>query len=152
MVDPFPWSEAFSVGDPTLDEEHRAMVGLINQICIDVGPDRPSSKAISLLSELQFVSEAHFRSEERLLHQIEVEIDQHHLQTVVHIAIEDHARSHRRSLDALHRLMEKARGANAGDGPRLCQELKSWFVDHAIGQEAQVKTILQSTRHLSEAD
>ena len=152
MIDPFPWSEAFAVGDETLDEEHRAMVGLINQICIDFGADWPSSKAISLLSELQFVSEAHFRNEERLLHQIEVEIDQHHLQTVVHIAIEDHARSHRRSLDALHRLMERARGASAGDDTRICQELKSWFVDHAIRQEAQVKTILQSTRHLSEAD
>jgi len=152
MIDPFRWSEAFAVGDETLDEEHRAMVGLINQICIDGGPDRFSSKAISLLSELEFVSEAHFRNEERLLHRIEVEIDLHHLQTVVHIAIEDHARSHRRSLDALHRLMERARGASAGDGPRLCQELKSWFVDHAIGQEAQVKTILQSTRHLSEVD
>jgi hemerythrin-like metal-binding protein len=151
MIDPFPWSEAFEVGDADLDEEHRTMVGLINQVCIDAEAGR-HGKAIELLGELQFVSEAHFRNEEGLLHRIETEIEQNHLRTVVHIAIEEHARSHQLGLAALHRLAEKWRQATAGNGATPCHELKSWFVDHAIGEEAQVKTILQSTRHLAELD
>jgi hemerythrin-like metal-binding protein len=151
MIDPFPWSEAFAVGDERLDEEHRSMVGLINQICLDASAGR-RGKAVSLLGELQFVSEAHFRHEEALLRRIQAEIEQQHLRTVVHIAIEEHARSHRQSLDALHRLVERTRAANAGDGDASCHELKSWFIEHAVGAEAQVKTILQSTPHLAEPD
>lgn len=151
MIDPFPWSEAFEVGDADLDEQHRCMVGLINQICVEAAAGA-HRKAIALLGELQFVSEAHFRNEEGLLHRIETEIEQNHLRTVVHIAIEDHARSHQLGLAALHRLVEKWRQATAGNGATPCHELKSWFVDHAIGQEAQVKTILQSTRHLADLD
>lgn len=151
MADPFPWSEAFAVGDADLDEEHRCIVGLINQICAEAGAGR-HAKAIALLGELQFVSEAHFRSEEALLHRIETEIAQNHLRTVVHIAIDDHARSHQLGLAALHWLVERWRAASAGNGATPCQDLKSWFVEHAVGAEAQVKTILQSTRHLPELD
>jgi hemerythrin-like metal-binding protein len=151
MSDPFPWSEAFSVGDADLDEQHRMMVGLINQICVEAGAGR-HAKAIALLSELQFVSEAHFRSEEGLLHRIETDIEQNHLRTVVHIAIDDHERSHQLGLAALRRLVERWHEASAGNGATPCHELKTWFVDHAIGAEAQVKTILQSTRHLADLD
>lgn len=127
------------------------MVDLIDQTCIIALAGR--SKAISLLRELQFVSEAHFRSEEALLHQIEVGIEQRHLQTVVHAAIEEHVRSHRHGLEALHKLVERWRASSLdGDDAKLCDELKSWFIAHAIGQETQVKTILQSTRHLSDVD
>jgi len=150
MVDPFPWSEAFAVGDADLDEEHRCIVGLVNQICAEAGTGR-HAKAMSLLSELQFVAEAHFRHEEGLLHRIESEIEQQHLRTVIHNAIEEHARAHRLGLDALVRLVERARAARSCEGSAaVCHELKSWFVEHAVGEEAQVKTILQSTRHLAE--
>lgn len=151
MTEPFPWSEAFAVGDADLDEEHRCMVGLINQICREAGAGR-HPKAIALLGELQFVSETHFRSEEALLHRIEAELALNHLRTVVHIAIDDHARSHRHGLAALHRLVERWRATSAGNGATPCHELKTWFVEHAVGAEAQVKTILQSTRHLAELD
>jgi len=151
MIDPFPWSEAFEVGDPDLDEEHRTMVGLINQVCVDADAGR-HGKAIALLGELQFVSEAHFRNEEAMLHRIETEIEQSHLRTVVHTAIEDHACSHRLGLDHLHKLVEKARAVGVGGWTGICDEVKSWFVDHSIGEEAQVKTILQSTRHFAESD
>jgi hemerythrin len=151
MVDPFPWSEAFAVGDADLDEEHRCMVGLINQICLEAGAGR-HVKAIALLGELQFVSESHFRNEEGLLHRIETELEQNHLRTVVHIAIDDHARSHQLGLAALHRLVERWRAASAGNGATPCHDLKSWFVEHAVGAESQVKTILQSTRHVAERD
>jgi hemerythrin-like metal-binding protein len=149
MADFFPWSEAFAVGDADLDEEHRLMVGLINQICAEAAAER-HGKAIALLGELQFVSESHFRNEEGLLHRIETEIEQNHLRTVIHIAIDEHARSHQLGLAALHRLVERWRQASAVNGTTPCHELKSWFVEHAVGAEAQVKTILQSTRHLAD--
>jgi|SRR5579859_6554957 len=144
MIEPFPWSDAFAVGDAVLDAEHRKMVEVINEICVrteagwreSIGP---------LLRELQFVSEMHFRNEEAVLARIAAEIDQKHLQTVVRLAIAQHASAH-------HEDLNKLQGLAAGtDNYEICEELKSWFVDHAIREDAQVKTILQATSHVVEA-
>jgi hypothetical protein len=79
------------------------------------------------------------------LARIASDINQRHLQTVVLNAIEQHARDHRRRLDELQDLIARA------DNVKICDDLKMWFIGHVVGEEAQVKTILQSTYHLSEA-
>lgn len=145
MGEPFPWSDAFAVGNESLDAEHRRMVGLINDICINADEGR-NSELSSLLGKLQFVSETHFRNEEIVLAQIASEIDHQHLQTVVRIAIEQHTREHRRRLDELQK-----KSITRSDTLKLGEELKAWFVNHAIGCEAKVKAILQSTHHIGEA-
>lgn len=143
MSEPFPWSDAFAVGEEGLDQQHRRMVRLINEICIryeegwreSIGP---------LLCELQFVSEMHFQNEEALLARIATGIDQKHLYTVVRYAIAQHAREHHRYLDDLQDLV------GCTDDHALCEKLKAWFVDRVVRDDAQVKTILQSTSHLGE--
>jgi hemerythrin len=72
MVEPFSWSDAFTVGEEGLDAEDRRMVELINEIRIRAEAEARESIA-SLLRELQFVSEMHFRNEETVLAQIAAE-------------------------------------------------------------------------------
>ena len=150
MIQPFLWSDAFSVGDAGLDDEHRRIVELINEICISADAGQ-RQRGILLLSELQFFSEVHFRNEEVVLARIASEIDQQHLHTVVQSAVEQHARMHRWELYKLHKLVENARASKGQlQHPTLCDNLKTWFIDHAVGPEAQVKTILQSTHHFDQ--
>ena len=138
MVEPFLWNDAFAVGETGLDAEHRRMVELINEICIH------SREGIgSLLRELQFVSEMHFRNEETVLARIAAEISQRHLQTEVWLAIEQHARQHRQQLDKLQDLVA------CTDDHEICEMLKLWYVEHVVREEAEVKAILQSTSHKS---
>jgi len=144
MVEPFPWSDAFAVGDAGLDGEHRRMVDLINEICFD-GTAARCDTIGALLGELQFLSEAHFRNEEAVLARIGSEVAQQHLRTVVRLAAEQHAREHRQRLNELHHLVMR-RGHLT-----ICDELTTWFIGHAVWEEAQVKTILQTTDHLGEA-
>ena len=146
MIEPFPWNDAFAVGDKRLDEEHRRMVGLINQICIcaDLGQH---AKSISLMTALQFVAESHARNEDAPLTRIDIEIAHHPLHTVVDAAIEEHAREHRHKLAELRELTERWRAINShADELWLCDELKAWFIDHTTGYEARIKTVLQSIR------
>jgi hypothetical protein len=49
-------------------------------------------------------------------------------------AIELHTREHRRRLDELQKKSITRSGTL-----KLCEELKAWFVNHAIGCEAKVK-------------
>src|SRR5581483_6657738 len=132
------------------DAEHRQMVSLISRICERVAAGEDATAA-SLLSDLQFVAETHFHNEDALLARIDEEIALDRLQSVVRAAILEHAREHRQKLDELHRLTERwRRGVAAAARMRFCDELKTWFVDHAVVYEAQIKTILQSTHNRSE--
>jgi len=150
-MEPFPWSDVFAVGNELLDDEHRQMVGIINQVCIGV-TDARREDSLSLLARLQFLSEQHFRHEEELLASIHAGIDIHSLRTMVNTAITAHTREHRQKLDELQKLTERWHAASAGaDELALCDELKAWFVDHTVGYEAQIKTILQSTGYRSDA-
>ena len=41
-------------------------------------------------------------------------------------------------------MMQTAFRRGGAAGATLCEELKAWFIDHAVGYDAQIKTILQS--------
>ena len=110
MIEPFPWSDAFAVGDDDLDDEHRHIVGLINAICINILAEK-RERRLPLLRELQVISKTHFRNEEALLAEVASEIDQHHLRTVVQTAIELHRRSHHRELNKLDELTQRLRAS-----------------------------------------
>ena len=138
MVEPFLWSDAFAVGEAGLDAEHRRMVELINEICIRAEAGWRESIG-SLLRELQFVSETHFRNEETVLARIAAEISQKHLQAEVWLAIEQHVRQHRRQLDKLQGLVA------CTDDREICEMLKLWYVEHVVREDAEVKAILQSS-------
>jgi len=143
-MEPFPWSKAFAVEDKLLDDQHRQMVGIINQICISVAVARRED-SLSLLTNLRFVSEKHFRHEEALLTRIHAGIDVQPLQISVNAAITEHAREHRQKLGELQKLTERWRCTNSrADELAFCEELKAWFVDQTIGCDAQIKTILQT--------
>jgi hypothetical protein len=81
----------------------------------------------------------------RSWHRSRPKIDQKHLQTVVRLAIEQHAREHRRQLDKLQDLVACI------DDHEICEKLKLWFVDHVVREDDQVKSILQSSSHMVEA-
>lgn len=143
MVEPFSWSDAFAVGEAGLDAEHRRIVELINEICIRAEAGWRESIG-SLLRELQFVSETHFRNEETVLARIAAEISQKHLQAEVWLAIEHHVRQHRRQLNKLQGFVA------CTDDREICEMLKLWYVEHVVREDAEVKAILQSS-HLVDA-
>lgn len=118
------------------------MVGLINRFCRAHDAD----DRVHLLSELEAMTERHFEHEERVLEQLYVAApkDRRKLRASLSTALIEHAGEHRRRLDEI-RAMSRAIGSDAAAGGAvLCDELKAWFIAHAIGYEAQLKTVLQS--------
>jgi hemerythrin-like metal-binding protein len=142
LREPLPWSESFAVGHSALDAEHRSMVGLINRFC----RTRDADDRAHLLSELDAMTERHFEHEESVLEQLYLAApkDRRKLRASLSTALIEHAGEHRRRLGEI-RAMRGALGSDAAaGGATLCDELKAWFIDHAIGYEAQLKTVLQS--------
>lgn len=64
---PIIWNEAFSVGVDELDEHHRHLAHLINQLATHSGEDLHSEAMVDILTALVSYAEYHFGKEEALM-------------------------------------------------------------------------------------
>ena len=97
-------------------------------------------------SDLEILTKWHFAHEEMLLQALHAATpkERRTLRDMQATAKVKHAIEHRRRLDELHHMVRALHADEAVAAAKLCDELKAWFVDHAIGYEAQMKTIMQS--------
>jgi hemerythrin len=148
QTEPLPWNDSFSVGHRELDAEHRRMVDLINQICIASHAIKLPRQHTRLLRKLENLTEIHFEHEEAVLETLYTAMpeDRLTLREMLADSKDGHGAEHRKMLGDLAdiRKMRLPPPDAVVAGSKLCDELRAWFVDHAIGYEAQIKTILQS--------
>ena len=126
-----PWSDSFSVGIEALDSDHRALVGLINEVCGHARAGR-RERAVETLVPLCALAEAHFDREEAVLRDLSG-----------YRQLAAHAGEHRnrlKQLVALRQRFESATDAAAAD--RICDDLVHWFVRQSIGHDAEIKSHL----------
>jgi hemerythrin-like metal-binding protein len=148
MTAALEWNEAFSVGHPELGAEHRRMVDLIDRLCRHDTAHCPEER-IALLRDLQELTARHFEHEESVLKALysATPTDRQTMRETLATAQVSHAAEHRQRLSDLQAMADvvASQPLVRTTEHSLCEDLKAWFIDHAIGYEAQIKTIMQST-------
>jgi hemerythrin len=126
------WTHSFSVGVPQLDEDHRALVRLINRACAAADAADPE-QLLSALDDLVELANGHFEREEAIMHQLPG-----------YALLPAHSAEHRNRI----RQLEATRSAAAAEmrqGPkRLQEELVDWFVKQTVGHDAKIKAYFDS--------
>lgn len=129
------WTKNLSVGNATIDAEHRNLIGMTNDVI-----RRIHAKDVPVLLQSFMLLEdcltAHFANEERMAHAIGFPFERHKL-------------AQRHSLKELQYLRHelKAKGGLWSDGSmrRYAGFLKNWAIDHHIvGMDMQMKPALQA--------
>jgi hemerythrin-like metal-binding protein len=142
------WTDIFSLGHPELDAEHRQMVDLINRICLAHDAHHRVPEPIALLHQLEHLTMRHFEHEESVLEALYSATPNDHptMRETLAAAQMEHAAEHWQRLNDLRNMTSTVANdpLNASKPSNLCEQLKAWFIDHAIGYEAQIKTIIQS--------
>jgi hemerythrin len=124
-----PWSDSFSVGIERLDADHRALVGLINDVCAFARAGQ-RERAGQALTSLCAMAASHFESEEAVLKELS---GYRHLTA--------HAGEHRNRLKQLSVL--RARYEDTNDSALVadfCDDLIHWFVRQSIGHDAEIRS------------
>ncbi|MCB1955428.1 MAG: hemerythrin family protein [Rhodocyclaceae bacterium] len=67
MSELFEWSDSFSVGVQEIDEQHKELVGLLNQLHTAIHEHHGSEAARRILDELADYTKTHFMVEESLM-------------------------------------------------------------------------------------
>ena len=120
------WKTEYSVGIASMDDEHREMIDLINDVYARLG-DTPDEAAIESCLETIFTTiSLHFALEERIMR--EHDYDEY----------EDHKEDHEDLLDEIRDLMDGF-VMDPQRGSRLLEErLSGWFGKHFASFDARL--------------
>lgn len=112
------WKDEFSVGVPSVDLEHRELIGLINELHDMTGDDASAYEILTMLGEIFAQISAHFALEERWMRETRY----------AHYG--EHKDDHEMLLDELRDIMDRVEHDGRYDSDALSRELSDWFTNH----------------------
>lgn len=127
----FAWSDAYSVGHPEMDAQHRKLLGLCEaaERCAPFDDSKGYETFHLVLNELFLYADSHFTAEEKLLAEFG------------YPDLETHKDEHERWLDRLADLLVESL-----DGPpdcdRLRRFLRTWWRQHILGSDMRYREYL----------
>jgi hemerythrin-like metal-binding protein len=120
------WKPSYSLGIPSIDAEHRAMIGMINEVHARLDRPRNVSAVHEVLGEIHAGIAAHFALEERIM------------RAAAYAEYTAHKESHEQLLDAIRDLMD-GYAADPEQGRKdLKRELSDWFHGHFATFDARL--------------
>jgi hemerythrin-like metal-binding protein len=117
------WQDCYSVNNERIDQQHKRIVAMINQLgeAMENGSERPA--LIKILSDLAGYTKTHFKDEECLM-------EEH--------AYPDLVEHRQRHVDLNRRLADFYRNFYTGSRPHpdeIMAFLQSWLFDHILEQD-----------------
>lgn len=134
----FPWSDNFVLGLEEIDEQHRQLAEVLNRLAsIYQSPTRnPKSDKSSqepltnCLNLLYGDLEHHFRSEEKLMQEVDYPDSQ------------DHALAHLMLLAEMKKYRDRFANHDEELDPGTLNSLKTWLMTHMLDDQALVDHVL----------
>lgn len=144
MCEMLQWHDAFSVGHPALDAEHRRMLEMINNVCAYDGAESAADSVRGILADLERLASEHFAHEESVLGSILNATTIPTLRKTITDMVDNHHEEHQIRLSVLRKMISIVDRKPDERRSTLCYNLTHWFIVHAIRYDAQVKTVIQS--------
>lgn len=125
MAELLRWSDGLSVGIQEIDEQHKVLVDLLNQLNQAIHEKRASEAGIDILTRLAEYTRIHFAVEESLMRIFD------------YPGFEQHKKEHHALVEQVVKLQEKLKSGKATIGFELMHFLKIWLTKHIIESDKQ---------------
>lgn len=112
------WKPEYSVGVESMDDEHREMIGLINDTYEKLESDPDADQVEQCLGEIFSTISMHFALEERLMRKSD------------YAEYQAHKNDHEDLLDQIRDLMDDFAADTSLGAKKLEQNLSDWFAGH----------------------
>jgi hemerythrin-like metal-binding protein len=129
------WKPSFSLGIPSVDLEHREMIGLINEAHERLEGSAEPGAIEAMLGEIHAGIAAHFALEERLMRESG------------YGEYQAHKDDHERLLDQIMDLMDDYANDPQAGRERLQSGLSDWFTGHFASFDARMHGALLQPHH-----
>ena len=124
------WKPEYSVGIDSMDDEHREMINLINEIYEKLESELDTDQIEQCLGDIFSTISMHFALEERLM------------QKSNYAEYQAHKDDHEDLLDQIRDLMDDFAGDTSSGATMLEQSLSNWFAGHFSTFDARLHGVL----------
>ena len=118
VTDLFEWSDEFSVNIQEIDEQHKVLVSLLNQLHQAIREHHGRATSREILNRLAEYTRTHFLLEESLM------------RLTHYPGLDIHKRQHQELMGQVEALQQKLDRENAAISFELLHFLKNWLVQH----------------------
>ncbi|MDH3638168.1 MAG: hemerythrin family protein [Gammaproteobacteria bacterium] len=120
------WKKEFSIGVPSIDQEHEELIELINELHAELESGKSDATIADFLGEIYAQISAHFALEEMIMR--ENRYDQY----------DEHKKDHERLLDDIRDMMDDYEDKRIVSDRDLSSRLDSWFSGHFKTHDARL--------------
>jgi hemerythrin-like metal-binding protein len=128
------WDSSYSVGSLVLDQQHKTLVELINQLHTAMLRGAQRRDLERIFGDLVHYTDSHFRSEEGLMWQ------------AGYPELEAHRKLHQAFIERAQQLHTQLREGKFTVSMELLRFLKTWLSEHILGTDQQYAPYLSSAR------
>jgi hemerythrin len=126
------WNNKYSVGVQTLDDQHKGMVGVLNELHAGMMKGQAQSVAGPLLDKLMKGAREHFALEERMMSEAR------------YAGLAEHRSKHQELIGKLGNFMERYRKCDPTMYVQLLNFLRDWFNDHMQKEDQEYRPSLKA--------
>ncbi len=125
MAELVKWSDGLSVGIQEIDEQHKVLVGLLNELNQAIHEKKGNAIGIQILGRLAEYTRIHFAVEESLMRIFD------------YPGFEKHKAEHQALVEQVIKLQGKLKAGKASISFELMHFLKIWLTKHIIESDKQ---------------
>ena len=126
------WSDDFSVGVADIDEEHKGLIDLINQLYANLQRGASADEVADFFGEIYANISAHFALEEKIMRESGYQ------------EYAAHKNEHEQLLDEIRDLMDEYEQHSAIDESELSARLQTWFGNHFKTMDSRLHKALHA--------
>ena len=126
------WDDELSVGIQEIDEQHKVLVGLVNEMHDAIHARKGSEAAREILKRLADYTKIHFAVEESLFRIFE------------YPGYEEHKAQHDELIREIHELQDKIDKGEGNISFQLLHFLKMWLTQHILDSDKEYSSHLLS--------
>ena len=136
----FEWNESLSVHDVLIDEDHKILIGMVNELhdAADLGKDYITLSGI--LERLAAYTREHFQREEDLM------------QSIAYPRYKAHKEQHRKLLERVTDLQQELNRAREMVALETAELLRFWLSSHILLSDKHLADTLHGTALIAETE
>jgi len=128
----FDWNDTYSVGVVKIDNQHKRLVQIINELSDAMGAGKGREVLGNVLKELIAYVNTHFKTEEEMMVQYGYE------------EYENHRYEHEKLTDEVKRFFDDYQAGKALLSVQIMNFLRSWLMDHIVVKDKKFGKFLNS--------
>ncbi len=122
----FEWSTRYTIGIEEIDNQHKKLLNIINEMIIAEEENKFKEKLGYFLKEMDDYTKYHFDSEEKYMEKIK------------YPALAEHKAQHRVLVKKLVKILEDLKEGKISSSQELPDILQKWLIRHVFDHDKQI--------------